>query len=178
MPTRDYIRRSCRKIYRFLRHPRRRKASRLHDWVARRVFARSLWRPCMDSVARGFALGLVIAMCPVPLQMLIAGVVISHLHFSVGMRLNLPAAVVGTWTSNFATIVPLCAFQLQVGRWIEGWLPWLSEPTRWDGAVAMVLGVATTAVIAGAAGYLVVVCFWDAISRRIAHPLGVARQAG
>lgn len=93
-----HYRRSSRKAYRLLRHPRRRRQSRLQNWLAGRVFDRDLWRPKRDTAAKGLAAGLFLAMIPVPFQML-AGVAVAS-----AKRWNIPATVLGVWLTNPLTV--------------------------------------------------------------------------
>jgi uncharacterized protein (DUF2062 family) len=84
-------------VYRLLRHPRYRRASRVHDWVARHVFDRTLWQPDERRVAAGVAAGLFLCMVPIPLQMFAGAAV------AIRFRWNIPSAVLACWVTSPVT---------------------------------------------------------------------------
>jgi uncharacterized protein len=59
------------------------------------------WSLNRRNVSRAFALGLFLAFVPLPVHMLLAAVL------AIAFRLNVPAAVMGTFLTNPLTIVPL-----------------------------------------------------------------------
>ena len=107
--------RIVRRMYRALRHPRLRH----RDWwqaLTHALFERRLWMPCRDTVATGLAIGLFFAVMPVPLQMIFAGVI------AMRFRSNVPIAMASCWLSNPVTNVPIWAFQLFLGNWLQSFL--------------------------------------------------------
>ena len=108
---RNFFNRTSRNVYRLLRHPRRRKRSRLHNWMAQRVFERAMWKPSRDSVAKGLAAGLFLAFIPIPVQM-VSGVAVASWK-----RWNVPAIVLGTWLTNPLTLW-IYYFPFKLGVWI------------------------------------------------------------
>ena len=107
--------RIVRRMYRALRHPRLRH----RDWwqaLTHALFERRLWMPCRDTVATGLAIGLFFAVMPVPLQMIFAGVI------AMRFRSNVPIAMASCWLSNPVTNVPIWAFQLFLGNWLQSLL--------------------------------------------------------
>jgi hypothetical protein len=69
-----WLRRASRNFYRQIRHPRSRRRGGWRKWFADRIHNRALWRPERNAVAAGVGGGLFLAMVPVPLQSLLAGV--------------------------------------------------------------------------------------------------------
>jgi uncharacterized protein (DUF2062 family) len=108
---RRYFNRVSRYVYKLLRHPRRRKQSRLHNWMAERVFDRAMWKPSRERVAKGLAIGLFLALIPIPVQMA-AGVTIASWK-----RWNVPSVILGTWLTNPLTLW-IYYFPFKLGVWI------------------------------------------------------------
>lgn len=81
-------------------------------WIKDRLNDSSLWHLNRHSVARGVAIGLLVAFIPLPLQMLLAAVL------SIFTRSNLPIAVALTWVTNPITFLPINYFIYRVGKWI------------------------------------------------------------
>lgn len=75
-----------------------------------------LWHLNRRAVAKGVAIGLLVAFIPLPLQMLTAAVL------SILIRANIPIAIALTWITNPITFVPINYFIYRVGKWI------LNEP--------------------------------------------------
>lgn len=90
----QWLSRQTRRIYRLLRHPRYRRKSRLHDWVARHVFDRELWEAEERSLAGGLAAGLFICMLPMPFQMFLA------IAVAAKFRWNIPSAALACWITS------------------------------------------------------------------------------
>lgn len=174
----DHYKRSSRKVYRLLRHPRRRRQSRLQNWLAERVFDRDLWRPKRDTVAKGLATGLFLSMIPVPVQMLI-GVAIAS-----SKRWNIPATVLGAWLTNPLTLwlyyfpykLGVAIFN-GVGIEVAGGRDVMSNMTSADTllsfsnvsdafttAQAWLLGCVITGAVVAAIGYALVYFLWDVVT--------------
>ncbi len=69
-----------------------------------------LWHINRRSVAKGVAIGLLIAFLPLPFQMLLA------VLLSIFFKANLPIAVVLTWITNPLTFLPINYFIYKVGE--------------------------------------------------------------
>lgn len=69
-----------------------------------------LWHINRRSIAKGVAIGLLIAFLPIPLQMLIAAIL------AVVLRANLPIAIAITWITNPITFFPINFFIYKVGE--------------------------------------------------------------
>ena len=109
---RKTIKKSSRKIYRWIRHPRHRKRSKFRNWLAERVFDRRMWtHPSAHTFAGGLAVGLSIGMVIVPMQMFIAAFVCCWFRFHV------PVAVAAVWISNPLTWAPCAWIQDKIGEW-------------------------------------------------------------
>jgi len=80
--------------------------NRLHD--------PNLWHLSRRSIAMAFAVGLMCAWIPVPLQMVLAAV--SALYY----RANLPVSVALVWVTNPITMPPLFYFAYKIGLWFMG----------------------------------------------------------
>ncbi len=174
----DHYKRSSRKVYRLLRHPRRRRQSRLQNWLAERVFDRELWRPKRDTVAKGLAAGLFLAMIPVPVQMVV-GVAIASTK-----RWNIPATVIGVWLTNPLTLW-LYYFPYKLGMAIfsaigidvaggrnvmshmknaDTLLSFSNLSDAFTTAQAWLLGCVITGSVVAAIGYALVYFLWDVFS--------------
>jgi len=102
-----------RRFYRQLRHPKVRN-HRLLAPIAHHLTNRRLWIPCRNTVAHGLAIGMFFAMMlPMPMQSLFAA------FFAIRARVNVPAAMAATWSSNLITNVPLAVFQESLGRFLR-----------------------------------------------------------
>ena len=171
----DHYKRSSRKVYRLLRHPRRRRQSRLQNWLAERVFDRELWRPKRDTVAKGLAAGLFIAMIPIPVQMA-AGVAVATTK-----KWNIPATVIGVWLTNPLTlwiyyfpyklgmaIFSAMGINVASGRDVmsqmknaDTLLSFNNLSDAFTTAQAWLLGCVITGSVVAAIGYALVYFLWD-----------------
>ena len=70
----------------------------LHRRLGDRLFSTEMWQPERFRFASGFSIGVFFGMLPIPIQMLSAAL-IAYLA-----RVNIPAAVAGTWASNPLTM--------------------------------------------------------------------------
>ncbi len=96
---------------------------------------KNLWKPCRDTVAKGLAIGLFMAVMPMPLQAIVAGLAAVRFHG------NVPIAMAASWISNPLTTPPIIFGQLWLGTkmaaamnlqlpdipWFKRFLLWLSE---------------------------------------------------
>ncbi len=71
----------------------------------------NLWQLNRRSVSMAFAVGLVAAWIPVPMQMVLAAM------GALSYRANLPIAVLLVWLTNPITMPPLFYFAYRVGLW-------------------------------------------------------------
>ena len=81
----------------------------LHRRLGERLFAPELWHPTRQRFAAGMAVGAFFALLPLPIQMLAAALM------AYITRVNIPAAIAGTWISNPLTF-PFCVYaQYRIG---------------------------------------------------------------
>lgn len=121
------------------------------------------WSLNRRSVTRAFALGLLISFVPIPLQVLLATLV------ALGLRLNLPAAIFGTFLANPFTMVPLymaaywvgCRLLDVPGRNVDFEMSWQWLSTTllpiWK---PFLLGCLVLGSAAAVAGYILVGGLW------------------
>ena len=106
------IHRRRTKLGKYLRHLPRAKHIRgtwLHRRLGERLFAPELWHPTRQRFAAGMAVGAFFALLPLPIQMLAAALM------AYITRVNIPAAIAGTWISNPLTF-PFCVYaQYRIG---------------------------------------------------------------
>jgi uncharacterized protein (DUF2062 family) len=72
------------------------------------------WSLNRRNVSRAFALGLFVAFIPLPIHLIVAACL------ALALRLNVPAALLGTFASNPITAVPMYLFSYWVGCRILG----------------------------------------------------------
>ena len=106
------IRKQFLRIYRTLRHPSQRRRSRAHAWIAERVKDRALWHPHPDALAKGLAMGLFVALQPIPLQMFVA------VAIAVRYRWNVPLSAAACWITTPFTWAFTYGPALVVGVWM------------------------------------------------------------
>lgn len=72
------------------------------------------WSLNRRNITRAFALGLFLALVPLPIHVLLAA------SLALALRLNIPAAVLGTFLTNPLTVVPVYMFAHWVGCQLLG----------------------------------------------------------
>ena len=100
--------RLVRRSFRLLRNPRIRR----YPWLIRLlapIFDRQLWHPCRENVATGLAIGLFMAMLPIPGQMILAAIT------AMKFRGNVVIAIAACWVTNPVTQIPIAFFQERFG---------------------------------------------------------------
>ena len=123
----------------------------------------NLWHLNRHSVSTAFAIGLFMALMPIPFQMLPAALL------AIWMRANLPISVVLVWVSNPVTMPPLFYFCYKVGTWILRTPPepfafslswnwfWQQISHDWQ---PFLLGCLVVGLSLAAIGYSVMRAFW------------------
>ncbi|MDF2690989.1 MAG: hypothetical protein K0S29_844 [Gammaproteobacteria bacterium] len=76
------------------------------------LFNPLLWHVNRRSIAKGAAIGLLIAFVPLPMQMLLAAI------FAIVFRANLPIAIALTWITNPVTFLPINYVIFKVGEFV------------------------------------------------------------
>jgi uncharacterized protein (DUF2062 family) len=81
-------------------------------WLGKGIYSRNVWCFSRECISRGFAIGVFVAVLPIPLQSLLA------ICCALLCKGNLPIAFAATWISNPITFVPICLLILNVGLFI------------------------------------------------------------
>lgn len=81
----------------------------------------AIWHLSRRTVARAFAIGLFVAMLPIPMQMACAAVIALH------SRASMPLAISLVWLTNPLTMPPVFYLNYRVGCWLLG-QPAISVP--------------------------------------------------
>lgn len=151
----------------------------LHRLFGNRLFDPHLWKPERTAVAMGFAFGIFVGLIPMWLgQVLVAAAI------AVLFRVNVTAAVLGTFISNPFTLVPLVVLQVKIGHWMlsprrvgeidtalvtnHEWSRLLLEYGRY-----WIAGSMASAVVLGLAAYPLALILWDAfvkVKETLPHP--------
>jgi len=158
------------KLGKYLRHlPRRKhiKGTMVHRLFGDRLFDSELWHPTRQRFASGIALGAFFAlMPPLPFQMLGAGII------AYITRVNVPAAMTGTWISNPFTTPFIVYLQYRLGCFMMGRDPihiaegqLLSSPAA--APLPYMLGILPSAIILALISYPISLIVWDGIFSRI-----------
>jgi len=132
----------------------------LHRFLGERLFAPELWHPTRRRFAAGMAVGGFFAMIPAPFQMLAAALTA---YFT---RVNVPAAIAGTWISNPFTMAVCIYSQYWIGCKILG--RGLADIPLDDimaipkaAIIPFLVGVIPSALILGAVSYPLTLLLWD-----------------
>ncbi len=169
------------KLGKYLRHlPRRKhiKGTLVHRLFGDRLFDSELWHPTRQRFASGMALGAFFAMMPpLPFQMLGAGII------AYITRVNVPAAMAGTWISNPFTTPFLVYLQYRLGCVMMGREPIHIADGQLLSSLASaplpyLLGILPSATIVAVLSYPLTLIVWDLIHSRLdAVKKRKARQA-
>jgi len=158
------------KLGKYLRHlPRRKhiKGTMVHRLFGDRLFESELWHPTRQRFASGLALGAFFAlMPPLPFQMLGAGII------AYITRVNVPAAMTGTWISNPFTTPFIVYFQYRLGCLMMGREPIHIADGQLLSSLAAaplpyMLGILPSAIILTLVSYPLSLILWDVIFSRI-----------
>jgi len=158
------------KLGKYLRHlPRRKhiKGTMVHRLFGDRLFESELWHPTRQRFASGIALGAFFAlMPPLPFQMLGAGII------AYITRVNVPAAMTGTWISNPFTTPFIIYLQYRLGCLMMGRDPIHIAEGQFLSSLAAaplpyLLGILPSAIILALISYPISLILWDGIFSRI-----------
>ena len=158
------------KLGKYLRHlPRRKhiKGTMVHRLFGDRLFDSELWHPTRQRFASGIALGAFFAlMPPLPFQMLGAGII------AYITRVNVPAAMAGTWISNPFTTPFIVYLQYRLGCFMMGRDPIHIADGQLLSSLAAaplpyMLGILPSAIILALISYPISLIVWDGIFSRI-----------
>lgn len=158
------------KLGKYLRHlPRRKhiKGTLVHRLFGDRLFDSELWHPTRQRFASGMALGAFFAlMPPLPFQMLGAGII------AYITRVNVPAAMAGTWISNPFTTPLIVFLQYKIGCLMMGREPIHITEGQLLSSLASaplpyLLGILPSATVVALVSYPLTLILWDLILSRI-----------
>jgi uncharacterized protein (DUF2062 family) len=123
----------------------------------------NLWHLNRRSVARAMGMGLFAALMPIPLQMLLAALLV------IWVRGNLPIGVSLVWLTNPLTMPPVFYCTYKIGALLMGLPPrhfpdemsweWISGQltTLWQ---PFLLGSVVAGVVLGVMGYFLTMAYW------------------
>jgi uncharacterized protein (DUF2062 family) len=158
------------KLGKYLRHlPRRKhiKGTLVHRLFGDRLFESELWHPTRQRFASGMALGAFFAlMPPLPFQMVGAGII------AFITRVNVPAALAGTWISNPFTTPFIVYLQYRLGCLMMGREPIHIAEGQLLSSLASaplpyMLGILPSATVLALVSYPLTLIFWDLIHSRL-----------
>ncbi|HDY98402.1 MAG TPA: DUF2062 domain-containing protein [Pseudomonas sabulinigri] len=148
---------------RLMPHPDRIKGSKSLRFMGDLLHDPNLWHLNRQSVARAMAVGLFVALIPIPLQMLVAAAI------AVLARSNLPISISLVWLTNPITMPPIFYAQYKVGTLLLG-APERSMPMElsinWLMAEIhhiwqpLLLGSLLVATVVAALGYCLTMLYW------------------
>jgi uncharacterized protein (DUF2062 family) len=114
--SRGLFRRTVFRTYRLLKHPRLLKASASRRWFARHFLDKRVWKPTQHTLAGGVAVGLLVSMQLLPMQMPAAAIL------AAVFRVNIPVAIAMCWLSNPVTIPALVPLEYALGKSVLSWI--------------------------------------------------------
>lgn len=152
-----------RLLKRYMPNPERIKSSKSLRFMGSMLHDPNLWHLNRHSVARAMAIGLFVALLPIPMQMLISASV------AVPARANLPISVGLVWLTNPVTMPPIFFIEYKIGTLLLGApertmpmelsLTWLSAEIQhlWQ---PLLVGSLLIGVIAALIGYSATMLYW------------------
>lgn len=123
----------------------------------------NLWHLNRRSVARAMGVGLFAALMPIPLQMLLAALLV------IWVRGNLPIGVSLVWLTNPLTMPPVFYCTYKIGALLMGLPPrHLPDEMSWDWISGQLttlwqpflLGSVVAGVVLGVMGYFLTMSYW------------------
>lgn len=137
------------------------RGGRLHRWFGEHLLDKEVWLFHSESVARGWLIGSIVTLLPLPGQSLIAATL------SVFCRANLPLAFAMQFLSNPATALLYLPFCYGLGCWILG-KPFGNLPENHrelaqlfqHGMLPLCLGAVVAGLLVGLSGYLLIRWVW------------------
>lgn len=99
-------------ISRYLFNPEKIRGSKSLRFLGDSINAPNVWYRNRHYVARAFAIGLFVAMIPIPMQMLAAALM------AIPLNANLPISVGLVWVTNPITTPPVLYANYKLGAWL------------------------------------------------------------
>jgi uncharacterized protein len=141
----------------------------LHRRLGDRLFSTEMWQPERFRFASGFSIGVFFGMIPFPAQMLSAAL-IAYLA-----RVNIPAAVAATWTSNPLTTPFFMFIQYKIGVFLLGHGEMNVDTSDWlqllkRAPLQLLVGSFVLGGILSLLSYPLCIVGWDWVTKRFLQP--------
>ena len=131
-------------------------------WLNKHLTDPELWKWNKKSIAKAFAIGLFCAFLPVPIHMLLAGIL------AVAFSANIMLSLLIVWVNNPITIVPIIYFTYKLGASIIGLeidpefefsFGYLMA-NFWSATLALWIGGLITSIVASSLGYFSIISIY------------------
>ena len=131
-------------------------------WLNKHLTDPELWKWNKKSIAKAFAIGLFCAFLPVPIHMLLAGIL------AVAFSANIMLSLLIVWVNNPITIVPIIYFTYKLGASIIGLeidpefefsFGYLTA-NFWTATLALWIGGLITSIVASTLGYFSIISIY------------------
>ena len=131
-------------------------------WLNKYLTDPELWKWNKRSIAKGFAVGLFCAFLPIPVPMLLAGIL------AVAFSANILLSLLVVWVNNPLTIVPIFYFTYKLGASIIGVeidpefefsFSYLMD-NFWSATLALWVGGIITSIVASTLGYFSIISIY------------------
>jgi uncharacterized protein (DUF2062 family) len=158
------------RIGKYLRHiprPKHIRGTWVHRIFGDRMFESELWHPTRTRFAAGMAVGAFFSMMPpLPIQMIGAAVI------ACITRVNVPAALVGTWISNPFTFLFCAYWQYRIGCFLLGREPGDLQMDHIKATLASAplpyfAGIIPAGILMALISYPLTLMAWDWVTARI-----------
>ena len=131
-------------------------------WLNKHLTDPELWKWNKKSIAKAFAIGLFCAFLPVPIHMLLAGIL------AVSFSANIMLSLLIVWVNNPITIVPIIYFTYKLGASIIGLeidpefefsFGYLMD-NFWSATLALWIGGLITSILMATLGYFSIISIY------------------
>ena len=131
-------------------------------WLNKHLTDPELWKWNKKSIAKAFAIGLFCAFLPVPIHMLLAGIL------AVSFSANIMLSLLIVWVNNPITIVPIIYFTYKLGASIIGVeidpefefsFGYLMD-NFWSATLALWIGGLITSILMATLGYFTIISIY------------------
>ena len=131
-------------------------------WLNKHLTDPELWKWNKKSIAKAFAIGLFCAFLPVPIHMLLAGIL------AVSFSANIMLSLLIVWVNNPITIVPIIYFTYKLGASIIGVeidpefefsFGYLMD-NFWSATLALWIGGLITSILMATLGYFSIISIY------------------
>ena len=131
-------------------------------WLNKHLTDPELWKWNKKTIAKAFAIGLFCAFLPVPIHMLLAGIL------AVSFSANIMLSLLIVWVNNPITIVPIIYFTYKLGASIIGVeidpefefsFGYLMD-NFWSATIALWIGGLITSILMATLGYFSIISIY------------------